>query len=61
MELTGDAIAEAVQQQFDKLPQKRKPQDRDNGVWEWVPLSGIVAQGTYLSRDILSFPSYPIL
>jgi hypothetical protein len=45
MELTGDEIAEAVQSQFERLPQKRKPQARGYGLQEWVPLSGIVAQG----------------
>ena len=45
MEFPGDAIAETVQTQFDRLPQKRKPQARDNTHREWVPLSGIVVQG----------------
>ncbi len=45
MEVTGDEIAETIQRQFDSLPQKRKPQARGNGLQEWVPLSGIVAQG----------------
>ncbi|KAF5542545.1 tRNA-specific adenosine deaminase 1 [Fusarium phyllophilum] len=40
----ADLVAEAVLQQFDKLPSKRKPAVRDNGVHEWVPLSGIVAE-----------------
>ncbi|RSL46382.1 hypothetical protein CEP53_010355 [Fusarium sp. AF-6] len=39
-----DLIAQAVLQQFDKLPAKRKPTVRDNGLHEWVPLSGIVAE-----------------
>ncbi|KAJ4321078.1 hypothetical protein N0V84_005547 [Fusarium piperis] len=39
-----DLIAQAVLQQFDKLPVKRKPTVRDNGLHEWVPLSGIVAE-----------------
>jgi hypothetical protein len=46
MAVTADAVADATLQQFDKLPQRRKPQDRGNGSREWVPLSGIVAQGT---------------
>lgn len=46
MEVTGDEIAEIVQAQFDRLPQKRKPQSRGDGLQEWVPLSGIVAQGS---------------
>jgi tRNA-specific adenosine deaminase 1 len=45
MEVTGDDIAETVQSQFDRLPQKRKPQARGDALREWVPLSGIIAQG----------------
>ncbi|KAI9734426.1 MAG: hypothetical protein M1818_006814 [Claussenomyces sp. TS43310] len=44
MEVTGDAIAEAVLRQFAKLPAKRKPQSRGDGIQEWVPLSGVVVQ-----------------
>ncbi|GAP90195.1 putative tRNA-specific adenosine deaminase [Rosellinia necatrix] len=40
-----DLVASLVQQEFDKLPAKRKPVVRDNGLCEWVPLSGIVAEG----------------
>lgn len=40
----ADRIAHAVTSEFDKLPAKRKPSARDNGVLEWVPLSGIVAE-----------------
>ncbi|KAF4344618.1 tRNA-specific adenosine deaminase 1 [Fusarium beomiforme] len=40
----SDLIAHAVLQQFSKLPPKRKPAVRDNGIHEWVPLSGIVAE-----------------
>ncbi|OHE99385.1 adenosine-deaminase [Colletotrichum orchidophilum] len=39
-----DQIADAVLRQFQKLPAKRRPQVRDNGLHEWVPLSGIVAE-----------------
>jgi len=39
-----DLIAETVLRQFEKLPKNRKPQIRDNGFHEWVPLSGIVAE-----------------
>ncbi|KAI0401565.1 adenosine deaminase/editase [Xylaria palmicola] len=39
-----DIIASLVQQTFDSLPAKRKPVIRDNGLREWVPLSGIVAE-----------------
>jgi tRNA-specific adenosine deaminase 1 len=49
MEVSGDEIADVVLQQFEKLPQKRKPQDRGEGIQEWVPLSGIVAQGKLIS------------
>lgn len=45
MRLTGDDIADAVLKQFEKLPKKRKPQVRADGLKEWVPLSGIVAEG----------------
>ncbi|ORY60529.1 adenosine-deaminase domain-containing protein [Pseudomassariella vexata] len=45
MTVTPDSIATLVLQQFEKLPAKRKPLVRDNGIHEWVPLSGIVAQG----------------
>ncbi|KAI1865147.1 hypothetical protein JX265_008194 [Neoarthrinium moseri] len=45
MTVTPDTIASLVIQHFDGLPPKRKPLVRDNGVHEWVPLSGIVAQG----------------
>ncbi|OAA62424.1 Adenosine deaminase/editase [Niveomyces insectorum RCEF 264] len=40
----ADAIADAVLREFDKLPANRKPAVRTNGVREWVPLSGIVAE-----------------
>ncbi|UNI24209.1 tRNA(Ala)(adenine(37)) deaminase [Purpureocillium takamizusanense] len=45
----ADVIADAVITQFNKLPNKRKPAIRDNGLHEWVPLSGIVAEkdGTF--------------
>ncbi|KAI1436920.1 adenosine deaminase/editase [Xylaria sp. CBS 124048] len=54
MTVAPDHIASLVHQEFDKLPAKRKPVVRDNGLHEWVPLSGIVAEGnngklTYLS------------
>jgi hypothetical protein len=45
MTVTPDSIASLVLQHFDRLPTKRKPLVRDNGVHEWVPLSAIVAQG----------------
>ncbi|KAL6880971.1 tRNA-specific adenosine deaminase [Trichoderma novae-zelandiae] len=40
----ANLIARTVISQFDKLPSKRKPCVRDNGLDEWVPLSGIVAE-----------------
>lgn len=40
----ADAIASIVLKEFQGLPKKRKPQVRDNGIQEWVPLSGIVAK-----------------
>ncbi|KAI0019071.1 adenosine deaminase/editase [Xylariomycetidae sp. FL0641] len=45
MTVTPDDIASLVLKEYDKLPPKRKPVVRDNGLHEWVPLSGIVAQG----------------
>ena len=41
----ADAIASVVLEEFDRLPSKRKPVIRGNGIHEWVPLSGIVAKG----------------
>ncbi|EPE04649.1 trna-specific adenosine deaminase [Ophiostoma piceae UAMH 11346] len=40
----GDLIAQAVLKEFDSLPANRKPVVRGNGLREWVPLSGIVAE-----------------
>ncbi|KAK7985080.1 hypothetical protein PG996_005680 [Apiospora saccharicola] len=44
MSVTPDIIASLVLQEYEKLPVKRKPPVRDNGLHEWVPLSGIVAE-----------------
>lgn len=44
MKLEADAIASTVLKQFAALTPKRKPQARNNGSREWVPLSGIVAK-----------------
>ncbi|KAK4236783.1 adenosine deaminase/editase [Achaetomium macrosporum] len=44
-EAEADAIASVVLEEFRKLPAKRKPAVRDNGLREWVPLSGIVVKG----------------
>ncbi|KAI1738111.1 adenosine deaminase/editase [Xylaria scruposa] len=44
MTTKSDLVASLVQQEFNKLPAKRKPVVRDNGLREWVPLSGIVAE-----------------
>ncbi|KAK5998756.1 tRNA-specific adenosine deaminase 1 [Cladobotryum mycophilum] len=40
----ANLIARTVISQFNKLPSKRKPTLRGNGLHEWVPLSGIVAE-----------------
>ena len=48
----ADVIASLVLEQFDRLPQKRKPAVRDNGIHEWVPLSAIVAEGTHTSLPV---------
>ncbi|KAI0110996.1 adenosine deaminase/editase [Hypoxylon sp. NC0597] len=45
MTVTADDIAALVQSHYDALPPKRKPVVRGNGLREWVPLAGIVAQG----------------
>ncbi|KAI0384360.1 adenosine deaminase/editase [Hypomontagnella monticulosa] len=45
MTITADDIAALVQKHYDALPAKRKPVVRNNGLREWVPLAGIVAQG----------------
>ncbi len=37
-----DNIIEAVLSKFEALPARCKPQNRGNGIQEWVPLSGIV-------------------
>jgi tRNA-specific adenosine deaminase 1 len=44
MEDLPDEIASLVLSTFDGLERKRKPLQRQDGVKEWVPLSGIVAQ-----------------
>ncbi|GAB1311673.1 hypothetical protein MFIFM68171_01883 [Madurella fahalii] len=45
IESEADAIASTVLEAFRKLPAKRKPTVRDNGLREWVPLAGIVVKG----------------
>ncbi|KAK4181433.1 putative tRNA-specific adenosine deaminase [Triangularia setosa] len=45
MTAIADEVASVVLSEFNKLPTKRKPTIRDNGLHEWVPLSGIVAKG----------------
>ncbi|AEO65309.1 uncharacterized protein THITE_2112167 [Thermothielavioides terrestris NRRL 8126] len=45
VDVDADAIASAVLDEFRKLPAKRKPAVRDNGLREWVPMSGIVVKG----------------
>lgn len=44
MTADSDVIADLVLRRFRELPAKRKPQIRDNGLHEWVPLSAIVAE-----------------
>lgn len=46
MAAEADDVASLVLEEFSKLPAKRKPAVRDNGLREWVPLSGIVVKGT---------------
>ncbi|KAI1212537.1 adenosine deaminase/editase [Annulohypoxylon truncatum] len=45
MTVTPDDVAALVLKHYDALPAKRKPKVRGNGLREWVPLAGIVAQG----------------
>jgi hypothetical protein len=45
MGISGDEVADVVLKKFEELPKKGKPLNRQGGVKEWVPLSGIVAQG----------------
>jgi len=52
MDYESDAIALAVLDQYRKLPAKRKPTVRDNGLHEWVPLSGIVVKGIVCNYGI---------
>jgi hypothetical protein len=52
----ADDIALAVLEEFRKLTAKRKPAVRDNGLREWVPLSGIVVKGKgFLETSQLDF------
>jgi tRNA-specific adenosine deaminase 1 len=44
MNLDANLVASVVLNQFNILPRKRRPQIRSNGVREWVPLSGIIAE-----------------
>lgn len=46
MEVSGDDIADVVLKNFEKWEKKRKPLVVPGGLnKEWVPLSGIVAEG----------------
>ena len=54
MDFTGNDIADCVLRQFDGLPRKRKPQDRGNGIREWVPISGIVTKGGLACKKNIS-------
>lgn len=51
MGVSDDDIADVVLRQFRAVPSKGKPLDRGGGVREWIPLSGIVAQGWRDARD----------
>jgi tRNA-specific adenosine deaminase 1 len=44
MPADADEIADRVLAAFERLPANGKPALRPNGVHEWVPLSGIVAE-----------------
>jgi tRNA-specific adenosine deaminase 1 len=45
-DFSPDDIAALIIEHSEQLPRKRKPAVRDNGVHEWVPMSGIAAEGT---------------
>jgi tRNA-specific adenosine deaminase 1 len=53
----ADKIAVVVHEEFVKLPAKRKPPVRDNGIHEWVPLSGIVAKGVCPFHRVCTLPT----
>ena len=42
MDSLQDRIVKAIHEKFHALPKKRKPGTLNNGIQEWVPLSGIV-------------------
>ncbi|KAK3990301.1 putative tRNA-specific adenosine deaminase [Cladorrhinum sp. PSN332] len=48
----ADEIASLVLEEFGKLPPKRRPAVRDNGLHEWVPLSGIVVKGPNMLKCV---------
>ncbi|KAK3901193.1 hypothetical protein C8A05DRAFT_16591, partial [Staphylotrichum tortipilum] len=45
-------IASTVLGAFQKLPAKRKPVVRDNGLREWVPMAGIVVKGPNMIKCV---------
>lgn len=47
MRVSNDDIVDVVLKQFEDLPGKGKPLHRGGGVWEWIPLCGIVAEGWF--------------
>ena len=51
METLEDQVARSFHEAFDALPAKCKPRTSENGVREWIPLSGIaVIGGAFGSR-----------
>lgn len=51
IETLEDQVARSFHEAFDALPAKCKPRTSENGVREWVPLSGIaVVGGAFRSR-----------
>lgn len=61
MAVTADEVANVVLSEFKKLPAKRKPTVRGNGLHEWVPLSGIVAKGCFIHISLCGYTRYLIL
>ncbi|KAK4168635.1 putative tRNA-specific adenosine deaminase [Cladorrhinum sp. PSN259] len=48
----ADEIVSLILEEFGQLPPKRRPAVRDNGLHEWVPLSGIVVKGPHLVKCV---------
>ncbi|KAI9736770.1 MAG: hypothetical protein M1834_000974 [Cirrosporium novae-zelandiae] len=57
----GNSIAEVALRRFSALPAKLKPRQRNNGTFEWVPMSAIVlSQGSHSSSTTLQANHPPL-